>query len=233
MHSLQASSRSGRAVNMHSSDSIKQDEHHDELSSNCGKSTAPFSSNLNVPDNCSVTQDNSPLPPPASTEEEDILLLQNEPYIYGPLTVDYGYNLKCFPLPLLKLHISLLTKDFDRIGADVNINPNTTFLDTLPITIGARTLIGPNCAFYAGTHPLSPSLRNGTHGPELGKAIEVGEDCWIGGSVVVCPGVKIGRGVTVGAGSVVVKDVEDFVVVVGNPARVVRRLEWVSDDESR
>jgi acetyltransferase-like isoleucine patch superfamily enzyme len=62
-------------------------------------------------------------------------------------------------------------------------------------------------------------------GPEYGKPITIGEDCWIGGNVVVLPGVTIGRGVTVGAGSVVTKDVEDYVVVAGNPARVIRRLE--------
>jgi len=59
----------------------------------------------------------------------------------------------------------------------------------------------------------------------MGKPISIGEDCWLGGNVVVLPGVRIGRGVTVGAGSVVTKDVEDFHVVAGNPARVIRRVE--------
>lgn len=68
-------------------------------------------------------------------------------------------------------------------------------------------------------------MRCGVLGPEYGKPITIGEDCWIGGNVVVLPGVTIGRGVTVGAGSVVTKDVEDYVVVAGNPARVIRRLE--------
>jgi acetyltransferase-like isoleucine patch superfamily enzyme len=112
-----------------------------------------------------------------------------------------------------------------RFGTNVYINSNATFIDTCAITIGARTLIGPNCAFYSGGHPLDPAVRNGTKGPEFGKPIVIGEDCWLGGSVVVLPGVTIGRGVTVGAGSVVTRDVEDYVVVVGNPARVVRRLE--------
>lgn len=62
-------------------------------------------------------------------------------------------------------------------------------------------------------------------GPESGKPITIGEDCWLGGNVTVLPGVTIGRGVTVGAGSVVTKDVEADVVVVGNPARVVKRLK--------
>jgi acetyltransferase-like isoleucine patch superfamily enzyme len=68
-------------------------------------------------------------------------------------------------------------------------------------------------------------VRNGLRGPENGAPITIGEDCWFGGNVTICPGVTIGRGVTVGAGSVVTKDVEDFVVVAGNPARVVRRLD--------
>ena len=112
-----------------------------------------------------------------------------------------------------------------RIGKGVYINFNCTFLDTSVITIGARTLIGPGCSFFAATHPLDPFLRNGIKGPELGGAITVGEDCWFGGNVTVCPNVTIGRGVTVGAGSVVTKDVPAFHVVAGNPARIIKKIE--------
>lgn len=112
-----------------------------------------------------------------------------------------------------------------RLGKGVYVNSCSTWIDTCTIDIGARTLIGPNCSFYSGNHPLDPFLRNGTRGPEAGKPIKIGEDCWLGGNVVVLPGVTIGRGVTVGAGSVVTKDVPDFVVVAGNPARVLRKLE--------
>lgn len=105
------------------------------------------------------------------------------------------------------------------------INSGSTWIDTCTIEIGARTLVGPNCSFYSGNHPLDPFLRNGTNGPEGGKPIKIGEDCWLGGNVIVLPGVTIGRGVTVGAGSVVTKDVPDFVVVAGNPARVLRKIE--------
>lgn len=107
----------------------------------------------------------------------------------------------------------------------VNINCNCTFLDTCQITTGARTLIGPNCSFYSATHPVDPFLRNGVQGPELDASITIGEDCWFGGNAIVCPGVTIGRGVTVGAGSVVTKDIPDFCVVAGNPARVLRKIE--------
>ena len=104
------------------------------------------------------------------------------------------------------------------------INFNCSMLDTCKITVGARTLVGPNVSFFAGTHPTDKSVRNGTQGPELGAAITVGEDCWFGGNVVVLPGVTIGDGVVVGAGSVVTKDVPADTVVAGNPARVVRYL---------
>lgn len=119
---------------------------------------------------------------------------------------------------------------FYRLGKGVFINSDCTFIDTSPITIGARTLVGPNCSFFSGTHPLDPFLRNGTKGPELGSPITIGEDCWLGGNAIVLPGVSIGRGVTVGAGSVVTKSVEDFCVVAGNPARVIRRVEVKATD---
>ena len=115
--------------------------------------------------------------------------------------------------------------DHHRLGKGVYINNNATFIDTSPISIGARTLIAPNCSFYSGTHPVDPFLRNGIKGPEFGKPITIGEDCWIGGNAIVLPGVTIGRGVTVGAGSVVTKDIPAFHVVAGNPARIIRNIE--------
>lgn len=105
------------------------------------------------------------------------------------------------------------------------VNSNSVWLDTCTISVGARTLIGPNCCFFSATHPVDPFVRNGTLGPESGKPITVGEDCWIGGNVIVLPGVTIGRGATVGAGSVVTKDVPPFVVVVGNPARILKKID--------
>lgn len=112
-----------------------------------------------------------------------------------------------------------------RLGSNVFVNQNSTWIDTCKITIGARTLIGPNCAFYTATHPLDPSIRNGTRGPEAGKPITIAEDCWLGGNVIVLPGITIGKGSTVGAGSVVTKDVEPYTCVAGNPARVIRKIE--------
>ncbi|KAF2846435.1 maltose O-acetyltransferas-like protein [Plenodomus tracheiphilus IPT5] len=152
-----------------------------------------------------IIQDKTPLPPPSATPEEDDKQFENDPWIEPPLAMDYGYNV--------------------RLGANVFINFNSVFLDTCLTTIGSRTLVGPNVSFYSATHPLDPALRNGTSGPELGKEIHVGEDCWIGGNVSILPGVTIGKGSVVGAGSVVTKNVPDFTVVAGNPARVIRKIE--------
>lgn len=108
-----------------------------------------------------------------------------DPWVSSPLQADYGTQLRIAP------------------GAFINFN--ATFIDTMPITIGARTLVGPNCSFFSGTHPLDPAVRRGMEGPETGKAICIGEDCWLGGNVIVLPGVTLGKGVVVGAGSVVTK----------------------------
>jgi acetyltransferase-like isoleucine patch superfamily enzyme len=127
--------------------------------------------------------------------------------------MDYGYNVK--------------------LGKNVFVNFNSVFLDTCTIRLGDRTMVGPNVSFFSATHPLDPAVRDGTRGPELGKEIHVGEDCWIGGNVVILPGVVIGRGSTIGAGSVVTKSVEAFTVVAGNPARVIRRVETSMDPEQK
>jgi maltose O-acetyltransferase len=86
-------------------------------------------------------------------------------------------------------------------------------------------MFGPNVQIYTPLHPIKPEERNGLKGREWAKPIKIGDDCWIAGSVVICPGVTIGNGVTVGAGSVVTKDVPNRVVVAGNPARVIREIE--------
>jgi acetyltransferase-like isoleucine patch superfamily enzyme len=150
-----------------------------------------------------VVDNNNSLPLPALTQQEDELLLRHKPWIEPPLKMDYPYNLT--------------------LGTNVFINSSCTILNPCMVTIGSRTLIGPNVSFYGGVHPLDPAIRNGTDGPQAGREIEVGEDCWIGGHVVILAGVKIGRGSTVGAGSMVTRDVPEMVVVAGNPAKVIEK----------
>jgi acetyltransferase-like isoleucine patch superfamily enzyme len=133
----------------------------------------------------SIIGDKTPLPPPAPTEEDDEKLLAEEPWVEPPICMDYGTNLT--------------------VGQNVFISSYCTILDTCKVSIGSRTLIAPNVSLYSGTHPLDPEVRNGTKGPEMGGEIHIEEDCWLGGNVIVLPGVRIGRGSTVGAGSVVTK----------------------------
>ncbi|KAJ3562320.1 hypothetical protein NPX13_g8608 [Xylaria arbuscula] len=158
-----------------------------------------------------IVDDKTPLPPQAVTPEDDEDLLSDYPWCDGPVKMDYGYNVK--------------------IGQNVYINSNSTWIDTCTITIGARTLIGPNCSFYSGNHPTDPRVRNGTNGPEDGSPIVIGEDCWLGGNVVILRGVTIGKGSTIGAGSVVIKDIPPFVIAAGNPARVLKPIRLVPAEE--
>lgn len=94
-------------------------------------------------------------------------------------------------------------------------------------------MFGPNVSLYTPQHPISPEERNGLSGREWASPITIGSDCWIGGSVVVCPGVTIGDGTTIGAGSVVTKDVPARCVAVGNPARVIKRIPLPGQEEAK
>ena len=105
------------------------------------------------------------------------------------------------------------------IGEGSFVNFNGVFLDGGSITIGAHTLIGPNCQLLTPDHPHDYMERRQTI--ETGLPIRIGDDCWLGGGVIVCPGVTIGNRVIVGAGSVVTHDIPDDVVVAGNPAKII------------
>ncbi len=117
-------------------------------------------------------------------------------------TCDYGYNL--------------------RLGRNVFINYHCIFLDCAPIDIGDDVQIGPAVQLYTAQHPLDADVRRS--GLESARPIRIGSDVWIGGGAVVLPGVTIGERSIVGAGSVVVHPVPADCAVVGNPARIVRRL---------
>jgi len=159
-----------------------------------------------------VIQDQRPMPAELPDPEKDAALFTEDPWVEPPIHFDYGTNVK--------------------LGDNVYINFNCTFIDTCLIVVGARTLVGPNVSFFSGTHPLDPELRNGTKGPEMGAEVHIGEDCWFGGSVIVLPGVTIGNGCTIGAGSVVTRDVPAFHVAAGNPARVIRKIHTQSMESS-
>ncbi len=121
-----------------------------------------------------------------------------EPYFW----CDYGYNIE--------------------IGNNFYSNHNLVILDAAKVKFGDNVFIAPNCGFYTAGHPLEINERN--KGLEYAKPITVGNNVWIGGNVVVLPGVTIGDNSTIGAGSIVVKDIPPNSVAVGNPCRVIRTL---------
>jgi len=106
----------------------------------------------------------------------------------------------------------------------VFFNFNCTVLDIAKVKIGNRVLIGPNTQLYTVMHPINPIERS--TGLEYGKPIVIGDDVWIGGGVIICPGVKIGDRTVIGAGSVVTKDMPSDVVAAGNPCRVIRENKY-------
>ncbi len=124
-------------------------------------------------------------------------------WIQPPFYCDYGTNI--------------------RLGDKVFFNFNCVVLDVAQVTVGSRTLFGPNVQVYTATHPLDHAER--ATGLEYAKPITIGRDVWVGGSVVICPGVSIGDRSVIGAGSVVTKDIPADVIAAGNPCRVLRPLE--------
>ncbi len=122
--------------------------------------------------------------------------------IRPPLFVDYGSNIT--------------------VGARTFVNYHLTALDVVAITIGEDCQIGPNVQLLTPTHPVEPQPRRDKL--EAARPITIGDNVWIGGGAIVCPGVTIGDNSVIGAGAVVTKDVPANVVAVGNPARPVRSL---------
>lgn len=108
------------------------------------------------------------------------------------------------------------------IGENVFINYNATMLDGGYIRIGKNTKIGPNCQFYTPNHPMDFMERR--EPKETAHPISIGEDCWIGGGVVIGPGVTIGNRCIIAAGSVVTRDIPDDSLAAGVPAVVKRSI---------
>ncbi|KAG5358594.1 putative acetyltransferase C18B11.09c [Yarrowia sp. B02] len=124
-------------------------------------------------------------------------------YIEAPVFFDYGCNMS--------------------VGDNFYANYNCVFLDCALITIGDRVLLGPNVSLITATHDVEVQSRRDHI--EFAAPITIGDDCWLGSGVQVMPGVNIGKGCTIGANSVVTKDIPDYSVAVGIPAKVTKKLE--------
>ena len=123
--------------------------------------------------------------------------------IEQPFFCDYGYNVS--------------------VGENFYSNVNLVILDEAPVTFGDNVFIAPNCGFYTAGHPIDAARRN--QGLEYAKAITVGDNVWIGAQVCVLPGVTIGDGCVIGAGSVVTRDIPANSIAVGNPCRVIKKID--------
>lgn len=125
-----------------------------------------------------------------------------ESYIEPPFHCDYGVNI--------------------RVGKGFFANFQCVVLDCAEVDIGDEVFFGPGVHIYTATHPLDPEER--CAGVEFARPVRIGARAWLGGGVIVLPGVTIGAGTTIGAGSVVTRDIPAGVLAQGNPCRVVRAL---------
>jgi len=108
------------------------------------------------------------------------------------------------------------------VGKNFFANYNCTILDVAKVKIGDNCQLAPNVAIYTAGHPLHPDTRNS--GYEYGIEVTIGDNVWIGGNTVICPGVHIGSNVVIGAGSVVTRDIPDWTMAAGNPCKVLRKI---------
>lgn len=147
--------------------------------------------------------------PPSDTEAREKAIKQllgkvgTNFNILQPFRCDYGSNIS--------------------IGDFFFSNFNLTILDEARVTIGDHCFIGPNVGIYTACHPLEPDERN--RWVEWAEPVTIGNNVWIGGGVTICPGVTIGDNCVIGAGAVVVRDIPDCSVAVGNPALVIKTID--------
>lgn len=129
-------------------------------------------------------------------------------FVEPPFRCDYGYNIS--------------------IGENFYSNYNCIILDCAKVTIGDNVLFAPNVSLFTAGHPIDPEIRNS--GSEYAFPITIGNNVWVGGGVIINPGVTIGDNVVIGAGSVVTKDIPANNIAVGNPCRVLRKI---SEDDKK
>jgi maltose O-acetyltransferase len=123
-------------------------------------------------------------------------------YIEPPFRCDYGYNIE--------------------IGQNFYANFNLVILDCAKVSIGNNVFIAPNVAIFTAGHPMHAHLRD--QGVEWAQPINIGNSVWIGGNVVINPGVTIGNNVVIGSGSVVTRSIPDNVFAAGNPCKIIREI---------
>lgn len=133
---------------------------------------------------------------------KELLGKSDNAFINPPFYCDYGSHIKA--------------------GKNLFINYNCTIIDVAKVTFGDNCQVAPNVAIYTAGHPVHPDTRNSLY--EYGKAIAIGDNVWIGGNTVICPGVTIGSNAVIGAGSVVTRDIPEWCVAAGNPCRVIRKI---------
>lgn len=124
-------------------------------------------------------------------------------YLEPNFRCDYGYNI--------------------HVGDNFFANFDCVILDVCKVSIGNNCMLAPGVHIYTATHPVNPIERN--KGPEFGKPVTIGDNCWIGGGAIINPGVSIGDNVVIASGAVVTKDVPSNVVIGGNPARIIKEIE--------
>lgn len=123
-------------------------------------------------------------------------------HIEAPFNCDYGYNIE--------------------VGENFYANYGCIILDVNKVKIGNNVLMAPNVQIYTATHPIDPVER--LSGKEYALPITIGNNVWVGGGSIICPGVSIGDNVTIGAGSVVTKSIPDNAIAAGNPCRIIKNL---------
>lgn len=133
---------------------------------------------------------------------KELLGKSENAFINPPFYCDYGFRIE--------------------VGKNFYANYNCTILDVGKVIIGDNCMLAPNVAIYTAGHPLHPDSRNSMY--EYGIDVHIGNNCWIGGNTVICPGVHVGDNVVIGAGSVVTTDIPSWSLAVGNPCRVIRQI---------